>query len=109
MFVELVVKLLCFAFASDFTQIKGLRPEQAFLLQKESLFRQQASGPSCASALVPHDKGHVYSRFQLVKLGVKLRHVELQYHLVLLKTQRKAMNQRFPARLSSRKGLGRLC
>ena len=58
---------------------------------------------------MPHDKGHVYSRFQLVKLGVKLQHVELQYHLVLLKTQRKVVNQRFPAHLSSRKGLDRLC
>ncbi len=51
-FLELVSKLLCCAYASYFTENKGLLTEQALLLSKESLFRQQASGPSCANALV---------------------------------------------------------
>ncbi len=51
-FLELVSKLLCCAYAIYFTENKGLLTEQALLLSKESLFRQQASGPSCANALV---------------------------------------------------------
>ncbi len=51
-FLELVSTLLCCAYASYFTENKGLLTEQALLLSKESLFRQQASGPSCANALV---------------------------------------------------------
>jgi len=50
-FLELVSKLLCCAFASYFTENKGLLTEQALLVSKESLFRQQAFGPSCANAL----------------------------------------------------------
>jgi len=51
-FLELVNKLLCCAYASYFTENRGLLTEQALLLSKESLFRQQAFGPSCANALV---------------------------------------------------------
>jgi len=51
-FLELVSKLLCCAYASYFTENKGLLAEQALLVSKESLFRQQAFGPSCANALV---------------------------------------------------------
>ena len=51
-FWELVSKLLCCAYASYFTDNRGLLTEQALLLSKESLFRQQAFGPSCANALV---------------------------------------------------------
>jgi len=51
-FLELVSKLLCCAYASYFTENKGLLTEQALLVSKESLFRQQAFGPSCANALV---------------------------------------------------------
>ncbi len=50
--LELVSKLLCCAYASYFTENKGLLTEQALLVSKESLFRQQAFGPSCANALV---------------------------------------------------------
>jgi len=50
-FLELVSKLLCCAYASYFTENKGLLTEQALLVSKESLFRQQAFGPSCANAL----------------------------------------------------------
>ena len=49
---ELVSRLLCCAYASYITENKGLLTEQALLLSKESLFRQQAFGPSCANALV---------------------------------------------------------
>jgi len=45
MFLELVSKLLCCAYASYFTENKGLLTEQALLVSKESLFRQQAFGP----------------------------------------------------------------
>jgi len=45
-FLELVSKLLCCAYASYFTENRGLLTEQALLLSKESLFRQQAFGPS---------------------------------------------------------------
>jgi len=41
-FLELVSKLLCCAY---FTENKGLLTEQALLVSKESLFRQQAFGP----------------------------------------------------------------
>ncbi len=51
-FLELASKLLCGAYASYFTENKGLLTEQALLVSKESLFRQQAFGPSCANALV---------------------------------------------------------
>ncbi len=51
-FLELVSKLLCCAYASYFTENKDLLTEQALLLSKESLFRQQAFGHSCANALV---------------------------------------------------------
>ncbi len=51
-FLELVSKLLCCAYASYFTENKGLLTAQALLLSKESLFRQQAFGPFCANALV---------------------------------------------------------
>ena len=51
-FVELVSRLLCCAYASYITENKGLLTEQALLLSKESLFRQQAFAPSCANALV---------------------------------------------------------
>jgi len=51
-FLELVSKLLCCAYASYFTDNRGLLTEQALLLSKESLFKQQAFGPSCANALV---------------------------------------------------------
>ncbi len=51
-FLELVSKLLCCAYASYFTENKGLLTEQALLASMESLFRQQAFGPSCANALV---------------------------------------------------------
>ena len=51
-FLGLVSKLLCCAYASYFTENKGLLTEQALLVSKESLFRQQAFGPSCANALV---------------------------------------------------------
>ncbi len=51
-FFELVSRLLCCAYASYSTENKGLLTEQALLLTKESLFRQQAFGPSCANALV---------------------------------------------------------
>ncbi len=51
-FLELVSRLLCCAYASYSTENKGLLTEQALLLTKESLFRQQAFGPSCANALV---------------------------------------------------------
>jgi len=51
-FLELVSKLLCCAYASYFTENKGLLTEQALLVSKESLSRQQAFGPSCANALV---------------------------------------------------------
>jgi len=50
-FFELVSRLLCCAYASYSTENKGLLTEQALLLSKESLFRQQAFGPSCANAL----------------------------------------------------------
>jgi len=49
---EQVSRLLCCAYASYSTENKGLLTEQALLLSKESLFRQQAFGPSCANALV---------------------------------------------------------
>ena len=49
---EQVSRLLCCAYASYSTENKGLLTEQARLLSKESLFRQQAFGPSCANALV---------------------------------------------------------
>ena len=48
--LELVSKLLCCPYASYCTEHKGLLTEQALLLSKESLFRQQASGPPCANA-----------------------------------------------------------
>jgi len=51
-FFELVSRLLCCAYASYITENKALLTEQALLLSKESLFRQQAFGPSCANALV---------------------------------------------------------
>ena len=51
-FLELASKLLYCAYASCFTENKGLLTEQALLLSKESWLRQQASGPSCANALV---------------------------------------------------------
>ncbi len=51
-FLELVIKLLCCAYASYFTENKGLLTEQGLLLSKESWFRQQASGCSSANALV---------------------------------------------------------
>jgi len=51
-FFELVSKLLCCAYASYSNENKGLLTEQALLLTKQSLFRQQAFGPSCANALV---------------------------------------------------------
>jgi len=51
-FLELISKLLCCAYAGYFTGSKGLLTEQALLLSKESLFRQQVSGHSCANALV---------------------------------------------------------
>ena len=51
-FLELVSKVLCCAYASYFTENRGLLTEQALLLSKKSLFRQQAFGPSCANALV---------------------------------------------------------
>ncbi len=51
-FFEQVSRLLCCAYASYSTENKGLLTEQALLLSKESLFRQQAFGPSCANALV---------------------------------------------------------
>ena len=51
-FWEQVSRLLCCAYASYSTENKGLLTEQALLLSKESLFRQQAFGPSCANALV---------------------------------------------------------
>ena len=41
-FFELVWRLLCCAYASDSTENKGLLTDQALLLSKESLFRQQA-------------------------------------------------------------------
>jgi len=50
-FLELVSKVLGCAYASYFTDNKGLLTEQALLVSKESLFRQQAFGPSCANAL----------------------------------------------------------
>ncbi len=65
----------------------------------------QSGTPRSASVTQsPHDKRHVYGRFQLVKLGVQLRHVELQYNLVLFKAQRQALIQRLPAHLSFCKG-----
>jgi hypothetical protein len=45
------VAVLCI-YASYLTDNKGLLTEQALLLSKESLLRQQTSGPSCANALV---------------------------------------------------------
>ncbi len=51
-FFEQVSRLLCCAYASYSTENKGLLTEQALLLSKESLFRQQAFGSSCANALV---------------------------------------------------------
>ena len=51
-FFEQVSRLLCCAYASYSTENKGLLTEQALLLSKESLFRQQAFGPSCVNALV---------------------------------------------------------
>jgi len=50
--LELVNKLLCCAYASYFDENEGLLTEQALLMSKESLFRQQAFEPSCANALV---------------------------------------------------------
>ena len=47
--LELVSTLLCCAYASCFTGHESLLTEQAVLLSTESLFRQQASGPSCAN------------------------------------------------------------
>ena len=51
-YLELVSRLLCCAYASYSTENKGLLTDQALLVTKESLFRQQAFGPSCANALV---------------------------------------------------------
>ncbi len=51
-FLELASKLLYCAYASCFTENKGLLTESTLLLSKESWLRQQASGPSCANALV---------------------------------------------------------
>ena len=51
-FFEQVSRLLCCAYARYSTENKGLLTEQALLLSKESLLRQQAFGPSCANALV---------------------------------------------------------
>jgi len=48
----MVSRLLFCADASYSTESKGLLTEQALLLTKESLSRQQALGPSCANALV---------------------------------------------------------
>ncbi len=67
------------------------------------------STPSVLTKAKPHDKGHIYGRFQLVKLGVQLRHVKLQYNLVLFKSQRQAVIQGRPALLSSGEGYGSLC
>ena len=38
-----------------------------------------------------HGQLYVYGRFHLVKLGVQLRPVELQYNLVLFKSRRQAL------------------
>jgi len=51
-FFEQVSRLLCCAYASYSTENKGWLTEQVLLLSKESSFRQQAFGPSCANALV---------------------------------------------------------
>ncbi len=51
-FFEQVSRLLCCAYASYSTENKGLLTEQVLPLSKESLFRQQAFGSSCANALV---------------------------------------------------------
>ena len=52
-FSELVSRLLCCACASCSTENKGLLTEQALLLSNESLFRQQAFGPSCHYEYTP--------------------------------------------------------
>jgi len=53
-------------------------------------------------------KGIFIGRLQLMKLGVQLRHVELQYDLVLSESQLQDLIQRLSACLSSGTGHGSL-